>query len=82
MPQRILVSGKAFKIKEIAQIIADYFNIQLEFDSSKPDGQMVRITDKEIFSKTLPNFEYTDIKESLHSTIKWYCDNFPKIRGI
>jgi len=82
MPQRILVSGKAFKIKEIAEIIAEFFNIKLEFDSSKPDGQMVRITDKEVFNRTLPGFEYTDIKESLQSTIRWYCDNFPRVRGI
>jgi GDP-L-fucose synthase len=82
MPQRILVSGKAFKIKEIAEIIAEFFNIKLDFDSSKPDGQMVRITDKEVFNHTLPGFDYTDIKESLHSTIRWYCDNFPRVRGI
>ena len=82
MPQRILVSGKAFKIKEIAEIIAEFFNIKLDFDSSKPDGQMVRITDKEVFNRTLPGFEYTDIKESLHSTIRWYCDNFPRVRGM
>jgi GDP-L-fucose synthase len=82
MPQRILVSGKAFKIKEIAEIIAEFFGIKLEFDSSKPDGQMVRITDKEVFNRTLAGFEYTDIKESLQSTIRWYCDNFPRVRGI
>jgi len=82
MPQRVLVSGKAFKIKEIAQIIADHFNVTLEFDSSKPDGQMVRITDKTVFNETLPSFDYTDIKESLIETCKWYSENFPKVRGL
>lgn len=82
MPQRILVSGKAFKIKEIAAIIAEHFNVLLEFDSTKPDGQMVRVTDKTIFNETLPGFSYTDIKESLISTCKWYTENFPRIRGI
>lgn len=82
MPQKILVSGKADKIGEIAEVVAKHYKIPIAFDNSKPDGQLVRLTDKALFEGVLPGFKYTSTESALIKTMKWYDRNYPDVRGL
>jgi GDP-L-fucose synthase len=82
MPQKILVSGRADKIGEIAQVITKHYNIPVRFDSSKPDGQLIRLTDKSLFEGVLPNFKYISTETALIKTLKWYDKTYPNVRGL
>jgi GDP-L-fucose synthase len=75
-PDKLIVSGKLFKIKEIVALVCqafDYYNVEWETD--KPEGQMFRSSDKTVFKETL-----TDITEAINKTCKWFSDNYEDAR--
>jgi hypothetical protein len=41
---------------------------------------MRRPTNKDVFNSTLPDFEYTDLRESIQKTVDWFADNYPTVR--
>lgn len=85
----ILSSPSRFKIKDIAQCIADLmrFKGNIVFDKSKPNGQNQKNSDWESaailhFKQYGNEFEYTDFTTALSETIYWFIDNYPNIRGV
>ena len=66
--------GEGVTIKEIAQIISDLFESEIEFDTSKPNGDKIRLLDMErIYSK---GFELSiSIEDGIKETIDWYLNN-------
>jgi len=66
--------GEGVTIKEIAQIISDLFESEIEFDTSKPNGDKIRLLDMErIYSK---GFELSiGIEDGIKETIDWYLNN-------
>ena len=66
--------GEGVTIETIALTIADHFGCEIEFDSSKPNGDPIRLLDMErMFSK---GFELSvNIDDGVRETIDWYLDN-------
>lgn len=65
-------------IKEMAYMVADFLKIdknRIEFDTSKPSGQLRKNTDNSKFV-ILSNFKYTPLKVGLEKTIRYFCDNY------
>ena len=69
-----LASGIGVTIKEMAEIVADYFNKEIEWDTTKPMGDMKRIMSTE----RAENYGFrpqTSLEEGIIKTIKWYEKN-------
>lgn len=92
MPQRLIIPGQEYSIKEIVDKIKqiydfdvykrpdDIWNINVNYNTSKPNGQMRRKTESLYFNELFPNFEYTDINLALKESVKWFNLNFPNVR--
>ena len=53
------------------------------WDTSKPAGQFRKPSDNSRFLKLgWDESMYTDLEEGLESTVKWFIDSYPDIRGI
>jgi len=70
-------SGTTTSIKELSEIIADLsgFNGKLEWDTSKPDGQIHKIFAVEKL-KSMGLSCNTPLKTGLEKTIKWFSENY------
>ena len=69
-------SGKGFKIREVVNIINEYFHnkFKINWDTSKPSGDKIRILD----IKSLKSYEaisQTSLKKGILETIEWYLNN-------
>ncbi len=63
-------------IKNIVEIISNEFEYNnIEWDSSKPDGQFKKTADNTKLM-SLNNFEFTDINYGLKQTIQWFIQNY------
>lgn len=71
-------STEEVSVKDIAFMVADSLKIdrsRIEFDITKPAGQLRKPTDNSIFVG-LSHFTYTPFREGLKKTIDWLCENY------
>ena len=69
-------SGKGTSIKELAEIIISHIphNLEIEWDTTKPNGDAYRVAD--ISRLKSYGFELSKtLDESIAETIKWYLEN-------
>ena len=73
-----LGSGNGVTIKEVAEIVANYFNKPIQWSPEKPSGDV-----KRLFSMERANsygfYPETSIKEGVENTIEWFILNQDKI---
>jgi len=68
-----LGSGNGVTIREIAEIVADYFNKEIEWDTSKPMGDSKRLMSME--RSESHGFKPTvNFKDGILKTIEWYLE--------
>lgn len=74
-----LGSGHEISIKNLIELIADLtgFEGDIEWDTSKPDGQPRRRLDTSRAEQEFNWTAETGLKEGLRETIEWYEDNRP-----
>ena len=66
--------GKGVTIKEIADIIANKFDVEINYDETKPNGDKIRLLDMETMFES--GFKLTiDIESGIEETIDWYLNN-------
>ena len=66
--------GEGVTIKEIADIIADKFDVKINYDKTKPNGDKIRLLDMKTMFES--GFELTiDIESGIEETIDWYLNN-------
>jgi len=72
-----LGSGREVPIKELAGIIKELtgYSGEIEWDSTKPDGQPRRLVDTTRAKKLLGFEAQTSLEDGLRTTIDWYVDN-------
>ena len=69
-----LGSGMGVTIKEIAEVIAKYFDKEIVWDTTKPMGDMKRL----MSMNRAESYGFTpkvDLKSGLEKTINWYINN-------
>jgi GDP-L-fucose synthase len=78
----IFTSGIEVSIRELTEIVAKKmkFKGNLVFDSSKPDGQCRKPSDKKKKKNYLPEFRWTPLEEGIERTVDWFLFNYPNIR--
>ena len=72
-------------IKEVVELIAEYFNFKgdLEWDTTKPNGQFRKPSDKSKLSLLGWKEEnYTNFKEAIEKTCSWFEESYPDVRGV
>jgi GDP-L-fucose synthase len=72
-------TGRETKIKELAEMIRDLtgFEGEIDWDSSKPDGQPERSLDVSKASELLGFEAKTSLEEGLQNTIEWFRTHAP-----
>jgi GDP-L-fucose synthase len=72
-------SGNRHRIREIVEALQTLTGVSVEWDVSKPDGQLSRTYDLEkLFSAGFsPQF---DLEQGLAKTYQWYAENYPEVR--
>ncbi len=75
-------TGKDISIKDLAIMIKNIsgYEGEISFDMDKPDGTMRKVLDvSKIHSlKWSPKIS---LKEGIESSYKWFCDNYPNVKG-
>ena len=82
LPRRLIVSGhEEIQIKDLVQLVCDAYDYHnIKWLSDKPNGQLRRPTNKEVFNNILPDFVYTGLREAMKNTVMWFEQNYPKVR--
>ena len=68
-------------IGDVAELIANEFGIDIEYDSSKADGQFKKTADNSKLMTLMPNFDFTPIEAGIAKTVRWFKENKDKIRN-
>lgn len=70
-------TGLGTSVRELATAIADIveFRGKIEWNTNKPDGQMVKILDVTRMKEVLKWCPPTSLREGLERTIAWYVDH-------
>jgi len=78
-----LGTGQEITIRDLVELIAQLteFEGQIEWDSSKPDGQPRRCLDTEMASQKIGWHATTSLKEGLGQTIEWWRQHQPPSNG-
>jgi GDP-L-fucose synthase len=81
-PQKILTSNSIpLTINQVVNKICEIFDYNnLVWDTTKPNGQLIRKTNNNVLKSVLPNFNFTDFDIALENSVRWFIDNYPKIR--
>ena len=79
----IVSPNEDISILEVAKVIAERFKLNICFDDSIPDGQLVRRSDSSLFESldTGVNLNNTNLIDALHETIEWFTFNVDKSGG-
>jgi len=82
LPPRVIISSnEELEIRHLVEKICNIFDYHnVEWMTDKPNGQLRRPSDKTVFNQTFENFEFTPIDQALSQTIKWFKENYPKVR--
>lgn len=68
-------------IKSIVEKIAEIMKYDnIEYDTSYGDGQYKKTVSNEKIKSIMPNLVFRNINFGLNKTIKWFCENYEKIR--
>lgn len=70
-------------IKDLTFLIgklSDYDISKIKIDESKPEGCFKKTVDGSYFNEIFPNFKYTKLEDGLFDTIKWFNENYEKLR--
>lgn len=62
-------------IGDVAQLIANEFGIEIEYDSSKADGQFKKTANNDKLMTLMPHFEFTPIEAGIAKTVQWFKEN-------
>ena len=72
-------SGNRHSIREIVEILSEHTGVEVEWDGSKPDGQLARFYDMSKLEAA--GFKpVVGLKEGVIKTFDWYAENFPNVR--
>jgi GDP-L-fucose synthase len=71
-------------IKEVVKIISEClgYSGEIHWDKSKPEGQYKKPSSNEKFLNMFGDFEYTDFRQGIEETCKWFEEKYPKVRGV
>ena len=77
-------TGKETSILNIIKLITKFlkYDGQLEFDTSKPNGQPKRSLDLSRLNKVIGQHDYIELEHGINETIQFYVQNQSEIDGL
>lgn len=79
----ICCNNEELSIKKIIETIANTMEIprnELNWDTTKSDGCMIKTVTNEKFKSIYPDFKFMNLKDGLEYTYAWFCANYKTIR--
>lgn len=78
----IVSPSEEISIKDLVDLIVNISNFKgrVIFDKSKSDGQLVKNTNNAKLKSILPEVKFTPIEIGLEKTIKWFYNNYDRVR--
>jgi len=69
-------------IGSVAELIAKECGYigEIEYDTSKSDGQYKKTASNQLFRTLYPEFEFTNISTGIAQTVQWFKLNYPNVR--
>ena len=69
-------------IKDVGELIAKSLNFgrDLEYDTTKADGQFKKTASNAKLRKYLPDFKFTPLSQAVDESVKWFVQNFETAR--
>ena len=69
-----IAQNKAYSIRETAEMIKEIISYEgkLVFNAEYQDGAPTKILDDGLFRERFPAFKFTDMKEGIEETVKYY----------
>ena len=80
LPQRLIVPGNEMSIRELVEIVAESFMVDVKWNADKPNGQLRRQTSSLYFEELFPGFCRTPIEKAVRQTARWFEDNYGDAR--
>ncbi len=76
----IAVPDNGVTIKDLAHAVAKGLDFRgpINFDTSKPEGQVIRVMDGGKFKKLFPDFKFTSLDETIRKTYEWFVKHSEK----
>lgn len=76
----ISVPDDGVTVKDLAETIARVLEFRgpIRFDTSKPEGQLIRVMDGSKFRKTFPDFKFTALDETIRKTYDWFLKHIDR----
>jgi GDP-L-fucose synthase len=76
----ILANDQEVSIGEIASYIANCYDVPIQFDTSKEDGQYKKTVSIEKLKSYLPELVFEPMDKMLKETIDWFTKNYESVR--
>jgi len=69
-------------IKQVAELIATSLNFgkDLEYDTTKADGQFKKTASNAKLRKYLPDFQFTPLTTAIQESVNWFVENYATAR--
>jgi len=70
----VIAPNDGIAIRDLAHLIAQAMNFSgpIIFDSTKPEGQLVKVLKSNRFSRRFPDFSFTSLEDGLKATAEWF----------
>lgn len=78
----IITNAQETSIRTLVEVIVQSFGFtgEIEFDSTKPDGQLRKPSSRSGLNSMLPKFSFTELEIGIRKTVKWFEQNYPRVR--
>lgn len=78
----IMSSDQEVSIGHVASCIARQFDYEhnMTFDETKSDGQYKKTADNTKLKQLVPDYKFVDIEQGIETTVKYFVENYEKIR--
>ncbi len=75
----VVAPDNGITIKDLAHLIAKVveFDGPIIFNTSKPEGESIKLLRSNKFNRLFPDFSFTPLEEGLKKTVAWFCENYP-----
>lgn len=80
-PETVIVTpDPGTSIRTLVETIVKVMNFkgQITYNTSKPEGQNVRVLKSNRFQNLFPGFHFTPFEEALQNTVDWFLKNYKK----
>lgn len=69
-------------IKQVAELIGKSLNFgkELEYDTTKADGQFKKTASNAKLRKYLPDFQFTPLTTAIQESVNWFVENYAAAR--